>query len=1029
MTQAVTASVTGVTFDPATIRNWLGVLHGDSPGFVSVVSTGDWSGRAFTPQQLDEATSYVAQLDAAGREGIYLRITSVTEAPAPGKRGSVEDSAALPALWADLDLAGPGHARQDLPPDEAAGRLVIASSGLPEPTIWVHSGGGLYPIWLLDRPHPITPENLDDAKRLAKDWQKVIEYAAASHGWGYGAGVGDLARVLRIPGTVNRKKGGAQPCRIIGATPVRYGFQQLLDALYQALKLIPQPATAEPRPPRPAGGGLRPGDDFEQQANWAEILEPVFVEHNRIKDEIRWRRHGKSWDEGPSATTNHEGTDQLHVFTDGAPPFEQNGNYSKFGAFALLHHGGDHSAAARALASQGYGAPTDTVWPLATPTPDWATTAGIVELPATDATSEAPTGRRPDLDVGNPAIMFDWLRINLGRGALAGMFLRGPDLVHTPQEGEEGYLAVRGAQADGDDGPAQVRAAHPEYVAARIQAAYSCIKLVKRGDQFVPTPALFPAAAAKRVSALHEELPQLRRLRGVIHTPAFRPDGSLIDRPGYDPVTRLLYLPEPGLTIPPISRIPTTVEVKAAVDLLGLMLSGFPFTSEHSRANYLGALVTPLLRAITPPPYKLVAIGAHQRGSGKTKLANLPRIIHGGVFRAETPEDEAELRKQVTAILSITTGPVIVFDNVSGVLRSSTMAGLLTSDEWGDRPLGETAWVGVPNDRLWVVTGNNLALGGDIPRRTVSVTIDPGIPRPELRTGFAIGDPEVWAKAYRAELLHALLTIVQAWIAVGMPVALERASDGYARWTRTVEAILTNAGIPGRFDHVSTQIEVGHDDDEWADFLAAVHRVRGDCVWTVKGLLADVDQGHPTYGLLATAPKPIPLDALPHELAEKATRAPQGIGAISKTLGRWLLNRDGRWAGNLAVRSAGTDRTNVKLWRIQSSSVDSGRADISAAGLAGFEGSDSLPRAREAIQDHLIARTGLAERDPANPANPAAARPQSPPSDPNHCPACYRAVPDAAWQPCDDCGKPTHARGRGSHGRICQTCLTERTAA
>jgi hypothetical protein len=821
----------------------------------------------------------------------------------------------------------------------------------------------------------------------------------------------------------------------LGVVPtITTAEQQQLHDVMRTLDQMPAPTTvAVPAtvgpdlPRRNSSAGLSPGDDFAARTEWPAILEPAgWRVHYDAEGVTYWTRPGKGT--GTSATTNANGTDRLHVHTT-STEFEAQESYSKLGAYAVLHHGGDHSAAARDLAAQGYGAPAGSAWPLSTPPPAWFTEGvGTADAPAPGTGGQSPTApEQPGLDVGNPAIMFDWLRANLGRGRLAGMFLRGPDLVHTPREGEEGYLALRGATEEGDDGPAQVQPAHPEYVAARVQIAFNCFRLVKRGDDYVPTPCLFPAAAAKRVSAVLDELPQLRRLKGVIHTPAFRPDGSLIDAPGYDAVTRLLYLPEPALTLAPVPRQPTAADVQAAVARLDLLLSGFPFTSAHTRANYLGALVTPLLRAIVPPPYKLIAIGAHQRGSGKTKLANIARIIHGGVFRSEFPGDDAELGKQITAILDMTTGPVIVLDNVSGVLRSSKFAGLLTSPEWGDRELGKNRWIGVPNDRMWVVTGNNLALGGDIPRRTVSINIDPGVPRPELRTNFAIGDPEVWATAHRGELLHGLLVIVQAWVVAGMPRGPERSSDGYARWTQIVEGILTNAGIPGGFDAGETQVEVGRDDDEWEEFLAAVHRARGEATWTVKELLLDVE-GHTIHSLSVT-PKPIPLDALPAELAEKVLRGGQGAGVIAKTLGRWLSNREGRWAGEFAVRSTGANRDKVKFWQIQT------YANTSApetAGFAGFAGSDSTTYAGERAVDLSNGRTGAEVLDPANPANPApSALPitATPPLDPNRCSRCERVVPPLGWLPCDRCKAPTHARGRGSHGSTCNTCLTERKAS
>ncbi|MBG6070070.1 bifunctional DNA primase/polymerase [Micromonospora ureilytica] len=636
---------------------------------------------------------------------------------------------------------------------------------------------------------------------------------------------------------------------------------------------------------------------------------------------------------------------------------------------------------------------------------------------------------RPALDVGNPAIMADWLRYNVGTGLLAGMFTRGPDIVHTPREGENGYVPLDD-NPDNNDGPAQVRVASYDYISARVQYTFNCFKLVKQGKApdvtYVPTPALFPTAAARTATNAVDMLPNLRRLRGVIHTPVFRPDGSLLDVPGYDLATKLLYLPEPGLALPAVSERPSPREVKAAVALLDELLAGFPFVSPHHRANYIGGLVTPLLRTLTPPPYKLLAIGAHQRGSGKTKLAKVAQIIHGGVFRSEMPEDEAELRKQVTSVLSHTTGPVVVFDNVSGVLRSSTMAGLLTSDQWGDRPLGATAWVGVPNDRLWVITGNNLNLGGDIPRRTISADIDPGVPRPELRTGFAIGDPEVWARMHRPQLLHALLTVVQAWVVAGMPLPPERASDGYARWTRAVEGILTFAEVGGIFDHASTQVEVGGDDDEWADFLAAAYRVKGDRMWTAKELLTEVNAG-----TFATDQRPIQLDALPGELADKAARSGNGPVGITRSLGKWLQNRDGRWAGSLTVRAAGKDRDGTKKWRIQAAP---GHTATPSAGDAGDAGSNPAHLAH-VKSDDLDFDYGDRPKHPPHPPHPPHLPLAGLPAgveraDPNYCLRCQQTYANpAVWADCDRCGTRTHVRGRGGHGPTCQTCLSERNAA
>ncbi|MEV7364296.1 phage/plasmid primase, P4 family [Streptomyces sp. NPDC091299] len=106
-------------------------------------------------------------------------------------------------------------------------------------------------------------------------------------------------------------------------------------------------------------GGVKPGDDYEQRTDWADILTPLgwrlLGQHGNTR---YWQRPGKT-DPGPSATTGHsDDRDRLFVFTT-STEFEAERPYTKFGAYALLEHGGDHSAAAKELRRKGYGsAPT-----------------------------------------------------------------------------------------------------------------------------------------------------------------------------------------------------------------------------------------------------------------------------------------------------------------------------------------------------------------------------------------------------------------------------------------------------------------------------------------------------------------------------------------------------------------------------------------------------------------------------------------------------------------------------------------------
>jgi len=272
---------------------------------------------------------------------------------------------------------------------------------------------------------------------------------------------------------------------------------------------------------------------------------------------------------------------------------------------------------------------------------------------------------------------------------------------------------------------------------------------------------MFPTAAARPALDFPSEQSHLRRLRGVTHSPLPRGDGTILDVPGYDEQAKLLYLPDPDLTVEPVPVEPTAAQVADALKLLRYMVQDFKFLTEHDEANYLGLLLTPLLREIAPPPYKLGVIGAPQPGSGKSLLAGILRIVQGGVFRSEVPPDDAEMRKVITTILDVTTGPVVQLDNVSGVLRSSVLSGLLTSATWEDRRLGSNSHMRARNDRLWVLTGNNVTLGGDLVRRTCWVTIDPGCPDPQLRSAFTIGNLDQWVRDHRGELIHALLVLTR----------------------------------------------------------------------------------------------------------------------------------------------------------------------------------------------------------------------------------------------------------------------------
>lgn len=892
-TEANGTPETLAAFDADEAHRFVNVVYRDVPGWfgLSWIVGVQWRNEAFP--NAEGALARAARLDPVA-SSIYLRTT--TTRTSPEARGRAEDSAYLPGLWADLDFGTAGHKHDPakhnglvLPPSADAALSVVAASGLPAPTLLVHSGGGLYPWWLLDEPADLTDTLAEWARRSAA-WQQQLTAGAETLGYHYGP-VGDLARVLRLPGSVNRKTADERACRVVSTDGPRYSSSALEDALEASrmvLESSPGPAprrsslSAEDRAELDFLAATEPGpfDVLAQEVGIARVLLAAGwteCECDRRDVDEHFTRPGGGSTTDHSAHTLTENPHVLVVWsTESGLPVGGGQALTAGRVFAALHWGGDMSAAARDIlaAQRGKGSPA----------------AQALGLPAEEKESTR-------VDVTNANEAAEWLRQEVGRHGtpLAGLFRRDGKLVYTPRIGEDGYVPLEDDDKS-EDGPAQVRPIDGDILRAWVTfGGYEVGKYV--GKDWTWTPANFPADAAKLVVSAGElELaPALRPLLGVTHTPMLRADGSVLSAEGYDPASARLYLPEPGMTVAPVPDAPTKAEVQAAHDLISLMIVDFPFNTDHDRANYLALLFTPLLRVMVPPPYPLGLIHAHQPASGKGYLAEILRTLHGGALRP-LPGSNDEFRKQITSILSVTTAPVVQFDNVHK-LKSSALDALLTADTWADRVLGYTANFSGKNDRLWIATGNNVAIGGDLLRRIRWINIDPDVPHPEQRTGFAIPDLPVWVRENRGELLVALLTLLRAWVREGKPLGPEVGSDSFANWTRAMQGVLSVAGWPGTVGHVETVQQDSNDEDvEWGVFLAAVWRLFEAEAWTVKELLDRVSEFD---GGLST-------DDLPADMSDRNTRS----------AGAWLRNRKGRWAGGYALRPAGL-KNNTATWRVQ----------------------------------------------------------------------------------------------------------------
>jgi hypothetical protein len=269
------------------------------------------------------------------------------------------------------------------------------------------------------------------------------------------------------------------------------------------------------------------------------------------------------------------------------------------------------------------------------------------------------------------------------------------------------------------------------------------------------------------------------------------------------------------------------------------MLSGFPFGSDADRTNYVGLLLTPVIRELCGC-VPLALIDAPVAGTGKSLLAKIAHIVATGTAPefGVLPADEAEIRKNITAKL-LESPSILVYDNADTVIRSSTLAAVITSAVWQDRQLGRNRILHLPMRAALILTGNNICLGGDMPRRCYRVRIDANVVQPWTREGFQYVLPD-YAVANRGKIVAALLTMARAWIVAGRPGGNNPRLGSFEAWCDVVGGILQHAGLNGFLGNLAEMhrdTADGEDDEgQWVDWVSAIYTRFGENAFTIKGL-------------------------------------------------------------------------------------------------------------------------------------------------------------------------------------------------
>jgi len=346
-----------------------------------------------------------------------------------------------------------------------------------------------------------------------------------------------------------------------------------------------------------------------------------------------------------------------------------------------------------------------------------------------------------------------------------------------------------------------------------VRLAHELSRPVKNGE---------PATVPDRVANMYLDMQGewgLPKLAGICTTPILRDDGSVVSAEGYDLATGVYCHGIPEIMIP---EHPTREQAQDALQTIRNAFRTFPFADSARRfdvalgvdvvdhdkpigideTSFICALLTAICRPSLwlAPGLLLNAPAISGAGSGKGLLVRaIGMIAYGTHVRPFTPgHDRLEMDKRLVA--EVMEGrPILAMDNINAtLLRSNTLASLLTERPTGVRLLGQSRMVTLEHASFIALTGNGLSVSEDLARRFLYCELDAHCEDPERRS-FEPGFID-YIREHRSELVSASLTIWrwgrQTEMKRGVPLG------SFEQWGESVRDPLVALGLPDPVDRI-----------------------------------------------------------------------------------------------------------------------------------------------------------------------------------------------------------------------------------
>lgn len=253
-------------------------------------------------------------------------------------------------------------------------------------------------------------------------------------------------------------------------------------------------------------------------------------------------------------------------------------------------------------------------------------------------------------------------------------------------------------------------------------------------------------------------IPQVRR---IVRHPCIVGENWDWLQPGWNPNVGIWYdEPEELRGIMPHPNPDASVIADLLVD--------FPFGGDRDVGvqDCILFLLTAVLFDVIRGPKPILMITSPMQGTGKSLLAKdvIGGILYGGrgIPVIILGHDEAERQKQMTSIF-LDGKSIVLFDNVTGRLNSPTLAAATTGSVYEGRILGVSKTEKFDNNLLVIITGNNLAMTGEIARRCLQIRLQTNMANPHLRTGFKHEDIAAFVRANRRTIMEHILGMAWAF--------------------------------------------------------------------------------------------------------------------------------------------------------------------------------------------------------------------------------------------------------------------------